>query len=138
MRYHDFHLRGYRVSDFGRRITLDLVYDYSGRPKEESQIEFTDVALYNFIHTGGAIVMDIDETSLSDLLGEVGPSLIVWNSDQGVTGWRDKLDSYRKGLLSSGHRAWRVVSAIGFSGFMVARSVHQVAPNTSPERTREE
>ena len=51
MRYHDFHLREYRVSDFGKHITLDLVYDYAGKPKERSQIEFSDVALYNFTHT---------------------------------------------------------------------------------------
>ena len=33
-RYHDFHLREYR--DFGKRITLDLVFDYAGKPKDES------------------------------------------------------------------------------------------------------
>jgi hypothetical protein len=137
MRYHDFHLREYRVSDFGKRITLDLVYDYDGKPKEESQIEFADVALYNFTHTGGAIITDIDETSLTDLLSEVGESLSAWNQQHGVTGWRDNLESYRKGLESAGHKAWRVVSAIGFYGFVVARSVHQVAPNKSLERTRE-
>jgi hypothetical protein len=68
MRYHDFHLREYRVSDFGKRIILDLVYDYAGRPKDESQIEFSDVALYNFTHTGGAIVTGIEEISLDDLM----------------------------------------------------------------------
>ena len=137
MRYHDFHLREYRVSDFGKHITLDLVYDYPGKPKEESQIEFADVALYNFTHTGGAIITHIEESGLSDLFREVGASLTDWNHQHGVTGWRDNLENYRKSLESSGHKAWRVVSAIGFYGFVVAQSVHQVAPNTPLERTRE-
>jgi len=136
MRYHDFHLREYRVSDFGKHITLDLVYDYAGKPKEQSQIEFSDVALYNFTHTGGAIITDIDETSVDDLLSEVGASLSVWSQKHGVTGWRDNLENYRTTLESAGHKAWRVVSAIGFYGFVVAKSVHQVAPNKSLERTR--
>jgi hypothetical protein len=137
MRYHDFHLREYRVSDFGKHITLDLVNDYAGKPKEESRVEFADVALYNFTHTGGAIITDIDETSLSDLLSEVGESLRAWQHQHGVTGWRDNLENYRKSLESAGHKAWRVISTIGFYGFIVARSVHQVAPNKSLERTRE-
>lgn len=137
MRYHDFHLREYRVSDFGKRITLDLVYDYDGHAKEESQIEFEDVVLYNFTHTGSAIITDIKEASLDDLLYEVGGSLSSWNEQHGLAGWRDNLENYRKSLESAGHRAWRVVSAIGFYGFVVARSVHQIAPNTSLERARE-
>ena len=64
MRYHDFHLREYHVSDFGKRITLHLVYDYEAKPREESHIEFCEVALYNFTHTGGAIITDVDEASL--------------------------------------------------------------------------
>jgi len=137
MRYHDFHLREYRVSDFGKRITLDLVYDYAGRPKDESQIEFSDVALYNFTHTGGAIVTDIEETSLDDLMKEVGSSVVSWHHQHGLTGWRDNLENYRSTLESAGQKAWRIESAIGFYGFVVARSVHQVVPNTSLERTRE-
>jgi hypothetical protein len=131
MRYHDFHLREYRVSDFGKHIALDLVYDYPGKPNEESRIEFFDVALYNFTHTGGAIITDIEETSLSDLLSEVGASLSVWSHQHGVTGWRDNLENYQKGLESARYKAWRVISAIGFYGFIVAQSVHQVTPNKS-------
>jgi hypothetical protein len=137
MRYHDFHLREYRVSDFGKRITLHLVYDYAGKPREESQIQFMDVALYNFLHTGGAIVTGIEEASLDELLGEVATSLMDWHRQQGVAGWRDNLENYRGSLAAAGHKAWRIDSAIGFHGFVVARSVHQVAPNKSLERTCE-
>jgi hypothetical protein len=137
MRYHDFHLREYRVADFGRRITLDLVFDYAGKPREESQIEFSDVALYNFTHTGGAIITDIEEASPGDLLAEVGDTLTVWNKQHGVSGWRESLASYRASLESAGLKAWRIGSAIGFYGFVVAGSVRQVTPNNSFERTRE-
>lgn len=137
MRYHDFHLREYRVSDFGKRITLHLVYDYAGKPKEESEIEFSDVALYNFTHTGGAIITDIEETSLGDLLSEVGASLPDWSRHHGLAGWRDNLANYQGALESTGNKAWRVSSAIGFYGFIVARSVREVAPNSTLERTHE-
>jgi hypothetical protein len=137
MRYHDFHLREYRVADFGKRITLDLVFDYAGKPREESQIEFSDVALYNFTHTGGAIITDIEEASLGDLLGEVGATLTNWSEQHGVSGWRDSLENYRASLQSAGLKAWRISSAIGFDGFVVAGSVRQVTPNESFERTRE-
>ena len=51
MKYHDFHLQGYEVSEKGKTVTLNLVYDYPDTGKEESNIKFTDVTLYNFTHT---------------------------------------------------------------------------------------
>ena len=137
MRYHDFHLREYQVSDFGTRITLHLVYDHAGRPKEESHIEFSGVALYNFTHTGGAIITDIEESPLEDLIDEVGGALVDWHKQHGIAGWKNTLEDYRATLASAGHKAWRIDSAIGLGGFVVAMSVRQVAPNTSFERTRE-
>jgi|KBSMisStaDraftv2_1062788.scaffolds.fasta_scaffold05608_17 hypothetical protein len=135
MRYHDYHLRDYEVSHFGKRITLRLVYDYPGKPYDESHIEFADVALYNFTHTGGAIITDIEETPLVELITELKPSLQIWGRQQGIDGWRDTAENYHEALLKQGHRSWRIESAIGFSGFVIARSVEQVAPNTSLERT---
>jgi hypothetical protein len=137
MRYHDFRLREYRVSDFGKRIALHLEYDYAGKPKDESHIEFADVALYNFTHTGGAIITDIEEATLVDLFREVGGVLVDWNRRHGVTGWKTTLEELRATLESDGFKAWRIESAIGFSGFVVAKAVRQVTPNTSFERTRE-
>lgn len=127
MRYHDFHLREYRVSDFGRSITLDLVLDYAGRPREESQIQFSDVILYNFTHTGGAIITDIEEADFESLLGDVGAALVDWNRWHGVSGWRDSLENYRDFLNAEGYKAWRIAAAIGFSGFVIGKSVGQIA-----------
>jgi hypothetical protein len=137
MRYHDYHLREYRVSDFGKRITLHLVYDHAGQAKDESHIEFIDVALYHFTHTGGAVVTQIEETGLADLLGEAGASLVTWHRQQGLAGWKDTLENYQKSLQATGHRAWRIESAIGFQGFVVARSISQVAPAQEPAHSDE-
>src|SRR4029077_1765303 len=68
MRFHDFHLRGYSVRKFGGEVVLHLIYDYPAQPPEESHIRFGDVEFYHFVHTGGAIILDIAEISLSDLL----------------------------------------------------------------------
>lgn len=130
MRYHDFHLREHRVSDFGKRLTLHLVFDYAGKPKEESSIEFSGVALYHFTHTGGAIITNIEETRLVDLFNEMGSTLLGWHRQHGIAGWRDTLENYRASLESAGLKAWRIDSAIGFGGFVVAQSVCQVARNT--------
>jgi hypothetical protein len=68
MRFHDFHLSGYSVRKFGGEVVLHLIYDYPAQPPEESHIRFGDVEFYHFVHTGGAIILDIAEISLSDLL----------------------------------------------------------------------
>lgn len=56
MKYHDFKLRGYSVADAGASIVLFLAYDYPERPLRESNIKFSDVALYQFVHTQPAII----------------------------------------------------------------------------------
>lgn len=40
MRYHDFHLRGYRVEAHGARIVLDLLSDYPGQEKRKPGSEY--------------------------------------------------------------------------------------------------
>jgi len=127
MRYHDFRLHGYRVADFGKRITMELFSDYAGEPRHESWIEFSDVALYNFTHTAGAIITEIEEVSLENLLTDERASLEAWNQQQGVGGWKDSIEGYRHFLESEGLKAWRIDSAMGFHGFVVARSVDEVA-----------
>ena len=36
MDFHDYHLRGYEVVEFGSVITLDLVYEYPGQVVRKS------------------------------------------------------------------------------------------------------
>ena len=134
MRYHDFHLDGYEVRDHGSTIVLHLVYDYPGQPKEESLIEFSEVAAYHFVHTGGAIITDLMELPISDLLARVGDQLTAWwHQHGGYYLWDDDRETYRAKLKESGYRAWSIGSAIGFEGFVIAKVIAQKGPNHSPE-----
>ena len=124
MRFHDFHLAGYSVSDFGSTIVLHLVYDYPDQPHEISRIRFSDVSAYHFIHTGGAIITDLEEVPLSQLIAEIGTQLAEWwRLHGGYPHWSDDRAKYIDTLEQSGHRAWKISSAIGFEGFVIAKSI---------------
>lgn len=126
MRFHDYHLNKYEVTDNGETITFSLVYDYPGTEKDQSCIKFSDVALYNFIHTSGAIITDIEELPIPDLILEVGGQLAEWNRMYGIRFWKDSAQNYSFKLQSEGYRAWCIESAIGFYGFVIAKSVSNI------------
>lgn len=136
MRFHDYHLRGYDVTDFGKRLRLNLVFDYPGKVKDESQIEFSNVALYNFVHTCGAIITDIEQATIADVLAEFSASLSAWSKQHGIQGWHGSQGAYQSYLESKAMKAWLIDSAIGFTGFVIARDVTQIGPDKSPERAR--
>ena len=121
MRYHDWHLDGYSVADRGKSVVLHLLWDYPGQVRERSDIRFSDVALYHFTHTGGAIITDIDEIPLATLIDQISGELVEWSRLYGLNGWRSSAADYKEHLDASGLKAWRIESAIGFSGFVVAR-----------------
>ncbi len=124
MRYHDYHLEGYEVSNRGERITLNLVYGYPGSETDESIITFEEVALYNFIHTAGAIITDIEEESLNDFLSGLADEITEWFRLYSVRYWKKSgFEGYVAGLVQSGFKVWRIESAIGFYGFVVAKRV---------------
>jgi hypothetical protein len=124
MHFYDFHLAGYTVSDYGATIVLELVYDYPEQPRETSRIKFSDVAAYHFIHTGGAIILDIAEMPLTDLLQKIGDQLAEWwRLHGGYAHWNDDRATYLVTLQQGGHHAWTIDSAVGFEGFVIAQSV---------------
>ena len=124
MRYHDFHLTGYTVSDYGATIVLELVYDYPEQPRETSRIKFSDVAAYHFVHTGGAIIVDIAELPLPELLQQIGGQLAEWwRLHGGYAHWSDDRGKYLAALEQGGYHAWTIDSAIGFEVFVIAKSV---------------
>ena len=124
MQFHDFHLDGYEVLHKGKTIVLHLVYDYPEVEKSESNIKFTDVTLYNFIHTAGAIITDITECSVAEFINEYGDQLIEWKRLYGVElFWKGTLEDYASKLQAEGFRVWYIDSAIGFSGFIVAKDI---------------
>ena len=123
MQYHDFHLRGYSVENFGSHIVLDLVYDYPGTDKLESRIEFRGVVCYSFQHTTGALITDIDEMEVATLVKEEEAVLTAFALQHGLTYWKRNILEYIDTLRQERFRAWRIEWAIGFSGFVIGRSV---------------
>lgn len=131
MRYHDFRLKGYAVSDYGATITLFLVRDALPEiePGMESHIEFTEVEAYHFLHTGGAILTDILEVSLEQMIGEVSTKIAEWICQVGPPSWywKGTAPKYLSALQDLGQRAWWLYSAAGFEGFVIAKNVEQKA-----------
>ena len=134
MRYHDFHLRGYTVTESGRKIELHLAYDYPGRVEKDSRIEFTDVACYRFSHTEGAIITDIDEEPLPAFVKKEEAFLVSAAAQDGLRFWRDDASGYLRHLEEAGYHAWRLESAIGFSGFVVAKAVREKEEPNQPSK----
>lgn len=128
MRYHDFHLKAYSVEDHGTTITLHLSWDYDGAAVDDSLIRFSDVSLYHFVHTQGAIITNLEEVALADLLDEFAAQLPEWDRWHGVRGWKGDCQRTAVHLQAEGYRAWTIASAIGFQGFVIARAVGEVMP----------
>jgi hypothetical protein len=123
MRYHDFHLTGYEVRQFGAEIVLHL--ELSG---EQSHIRFTDVALYHFDQAGGTIIFGVDEVPVSAILDAHWQRILQWaNGIGGVPHWdRDDRNAYQAKLEAAGYRAWDISSSIGFTGFVIAKCIADV------------
>ena len=127
MRFHDFHLEGYTVSKFGCEIVLELFLEYADKPREESRIRFSDVVAYDFLHTGAAIITDIDEVPISEFVQKLGDQLAEsWRCHGGYRHWDDDRTKYIATLEQNGYHAWTIGSAIGFEGFIIAKSVGEV------------
>ncbi|WP_196138957.1 hypothetical protein [Aliikangiella sp. G2MR2-5] len=124
MKFHDYHMESYKVSNRGEKIELNLVYDYPGEETDDSQIIFNDVALYHFINTQGAIINDIEEVSLNRFIISLEKELSEWSRMYGVKFWQSDIASYIDELKSMGLRVWEITSAIGFYGFVIAKEVN--------------
>jgi hypothetical protein len=123
MKYHDFHLRGYSVENFGSHIVLDLVYEYPSKDRHESRIEFSGVVCYSFQYTTGAVITNIEEMEVATLVKEEEALLAAFAQQYGLKYWKRDISDYIDTLRKERFRAWRIESAIGFSGFVIGRSV---------------
>ncbi len=123
MRYHDYHLREYSVSDYGCQITLLLAWDYPGTKRPDSLIQFSEVAAYHFSHTAGAIISDIIEMPLDSLVREEEAFFNESARQASLRFWRDGLEQYLGFLKNETFKAYRIESSIGFSGFVIAKRV---------------
>jgi hypothetical protein len=95
MNFHDFHLKGYSVLDSGQKIVLDLLYDYPDARKEKSKIEFHGVVCYHFNHTACAIITDIEEVNVEELVKEESGLLESFAHNHGLTLCEPPRDSRR-------------------------------------------
>ena len=125
MRFHDYHLAGYAVTDYGKTITLNLTWDYPDTTQPESHIRFSDVAMYHFDHSDGAIVTDIDEIPLEEMILRHKEEINLWRRTLAVRYWDSDMEGYQSKLKAMGMRAWELGSAIGFAGFIIAKSVQE-------------
>ena len=123
MRYHDFQLSGYDVRQFGAEIVLHL--ELAG---EQSHIRFADIELYDFTHTGGTIIFGIEEIPVSQILDQFWERILHSAQEVGgVPHWdHDDRHSYQRKLEADGLRAWEISSSIGFTGFVIAKSIEDV------------
>ncbi len=112
MRFHDFHLSGYDVRQFGAEVVLHLVSPRQG--PEESHIRFTDVELYHFVHVGGTIIFGIDEVPVSQILDEFWERILRWAQQHGgVPHWdQDDRASYQAKIEADGYKAWDISSSM--------------------------
>ena len=125
MKFHDYHLRGYSVTDGGKTITLDLVASLMPTA-DVSHIRFSEVAVYHFTHLGGAIISDVFETTFLDAAKETAFDLANAQSSLGGLPFSVTDNSaYERYFTANEFRTWLLVSAIGFKGFIVARTVQQ-------------
>jgi hypothetical protein len=105
---------------------LHLIYNYPPQPPGESHIRFGDVDFYHFVHTGGAIILDITEVSLSELLHRFGDRMSEWNRQHGISRWDDDRARYQAALESDSLRAWEIDSAVGFAGVVIAKTIQDI------------
>jgi len=125
MTFHDWHLLGYSVASRGTEITLHLIWDYQGQPLKHNNIIFSEVAAYNFMHTEGAIITDIEEVDVRQFINDHADFFTLSAKSLGLRSWTGEIDSYTRQAEALELRAWAISSAIGFEGFVVAKSVDQ-------------
>ena len=118
-----FDFVGMRDCWHGESIQVHPVSSLSGRPRDESILKFKGVALYHFVHSDGAIITDVEEVPVDLLLDEKSDFISARGKSSGVRHWRQSLDEYRQYLNEHGYKAWKISSAIGFDGFVIAQSL---------------
>lgn len=129
MRYHDHHLRGYTVSNFGADVVLDLLYRYPGQPDRESTVRVSGVRLHHFELTAPAILTSIEEVPVRDFVNVWSSRLKKWAVSQGLQDWTQDEQQLASAWEAAGLKAWEIGSAIGFSGFVVGAEMRSCVPN---------
>lgn len=119
---HDNLVVGYSVEAERARIVIRTEYRDRGEPFERTNARFDGVIGYFFHDNLGGILFDITEEPLENILRDYGADF-DWGSRYGwpwvQAGWSDPHEH----VASTGARAFRVHSSIGFDGFVIAQTL---------------
>lgn len=126
MEYHDWHLSGYSVTDFGQNIILHLAWNYPDSDYRENHIEFSDVAAYHFLHTDGTILTVLKEFHVSSFIDDHEDYFKTTAQQQGLRYWDGDFTKYKQHIVGQNYKSWGILSAIGFEGFIMAKSVQEI------------
>jgi hypothetical protein len=133
MRFHDYHLREYTVHDYGARIVMVLAWEYPDDPRPLSVIEFTGVECYRFSHSGGAIITEIDEMTWEAVASDEQDYLANVARMDGLRHWDGSFTNFVAKLQANKVRPFRIDSAVGFTGFVLAANVNELSHNQSTD-----
>ena len=78
------------------------------------------------MHPSGAIITGIDELDVATLVREEAAFFTEVAPQYGLRHWsygERGLEDYLSALRNEQMRAWRIASAVGFDGFVIAKSV---------------
>ena len=133
MRVHDYHLRDLAVFDHGARIVMTLAWDYPGESRPLSVVQFSGVVCYRFSQTGGAIIAAIKEMSSADVVRDEQEFIVSVARADGLRFWNGTFSAFLRELDANRIKAYRIESAVGFSGFVLASDLKELSHNQSPE-----
>ncbi len=121
---HDNLLVSYEVRCEARVISLRTEYR-AVQPPEVTEVVFTQVEGYHFEHDAfGTIISEILDVPLAAFVTEHQQELSGAFRVSGALGpWTSTVDSALSYLRGRGVRAFEVLSSIGMSGWVLARSL---------------
>jgi hypothetical protein len=135
MLVHDYHLRELAVLDHGSRIVITLSWDYPGDPRPLSVVEFTGVICYRFSQTSGAVITAIEEMSSEEVARDEQEFIVSVARTDGLRFWNGTFAGFFRDLRANRVRAFRIESAVGFSGFVLAEDLIDLSHNQSSDPT---
>ena len=120
--FHDYHLRGYTVGEYGRLVTLDL--RSGSEPEPTTTIHFTEVETYRFLHTGGAIITYMMEVPFREAVREMKLNFPEdFRLHGGMSVSFPTNEEYGEHFVREGFKTWLILSAIGFAGVIVGKYI---------------
>ena len=133
MRVHDYHLRDLAVLDHGARIVMTLAWDYPGESRPLSFVQFSGVVCYRFSQTGGARITAIEEMSTADVVRDEQEFIVSVARTDGLRFWNGTFSAFLRELDANRIKAYRIESAVGFSGFVLANDYKELSHNQSTD-----